>query len=79
MSSLELNITNTNARSLTSMAKGLYSCKNILKRGKKRELIRSFLQTKPQQKSKGFSEISCEISQWRILLSYEDSEKPAEN
>lgn len=39
---LEMYISSNNASSLTSMIKSIYSCKNILKRGKKRELIKKY-------------------------------------
>jgi hypothetical protein len=40
---IELSITNKNVRTIASLAKSVYSCKNILKRGKKREFIKRFL------------------------------------
>jgi len=42
-SSIEITFSNTNARVITALAKSLYSCKNVLKRGRKRDLIRSLV------------------------------------
>lgn len=40
---IELAITNREAKIISNLAKSIYSCKNILKRGKKRELLKRLL------------------------------------
>jgi len=43
VSLFELNLTNRNIKTLATLGKAIYGCKNILKRGKKRELFQHLL------------------------------------
>jgi hypothetical protein len=44
VSLIELQVTNQNVKTMATLAKSVYSCKNILKRGKKRELFKQYFQ-----------------------------------
>lgn len=70
-SSLEVNISNTNAKAITLMAKSLYSCKNILKRGRKRDLIRSFVKgSKAKEEKPEFQEVKVVLASWKVVVSH---------
>jgi len=40
---IEIYVNNRNCKIISNLAKSLYSCKNILKRGKKREFFKNYL------------------------------------
>jgi hypothetical protein len=63
----EVFVSQDNAKIITTVAKSVYSCKNIMKRGKKRELVRKYIakQSKPNNEAKKFL-INLEIKLLRI-------------
>lgn len=62
---------------ISDLAKSVYSCKNILKRGLKREKIKALLKTKENQQPLGRSNrpnIAVKLLKWQAVLSKKDLE-----
>ncbi len=72
LSLLEFNITNRNIRTLANLGKAVYGCKNILKRGKKRQLFQHILSKSKKIKKpndiKRVVQIDMEIERYRIVI-----------
>eukprot|EP00347_Sterkiella_histriomuscorum_P015009 403358661 len=78
---IEAQITNLNVRMISSLIKSIYSCKNILKRGKKRELIQKLMgDPKPSNNSqsshnKPQKTLNLEIYQFRLAIGLQKEKK----
>ena len=83
ISLLDLTLTNRSMKILASLAKAAYGCKNILKRGKKRELFQHIL-----AKSKKFKQpndinrvvqVDFEIEKYRLTVSQVEIAKESDS
>ncbi len=45
----DINVSNKIAKIISTLSKSIYSCKNILKRGKKRQLFKKLMKPKPTE------------------------------
>ncbi len=83
MSLVELYLTNKNVKTISNLGKAVYGCKNILKRGKKRQLLQHILSKSDKLKKpndlKRVVQIDFEIERYRLIMSALDIPKDQDN
>ena len=79
MSLVELQLTNRNIKTLSNLGKAVYGCKNILKRGKKRQLLQHIISKSNKiQRPNDINrvvQIDFEIERYRLIVSATDIPK----
>lgn len=80
---IDIQMTNLNAKVISVIAKSIYSCKNIIKRGKKRELVKKILSNLKKDKdmeeqTPNPTSFIIDIKQWKLMFYEQEEPKTAE-
>lgn len=69
---LELSLSDRDAKVLSTLARSVYGCKNVLKRGKKRELLkRLFI-----KESRASCDFDFSILKWKCYFTKDGQQQP---